>query len=207
MSDTFRITTMLHDDEYDGSRVDVSRVAGFRAEDLPAVQELLPEAVLSTESGEVGRGAAGPGATLVIEVIERIGSDGGWLLEWGKALLPVIRRLRKAHGRTVNLDDPATVAAVAAAQVPTFHDRLTGSSFISSARLGGGGSETGTDSRDVWISTFATDDGWWLMLFSSPTGLILGEVAVPAEWSGEDMRSPEQVRQLFVQANRRGTHA
>lgn len=40
------------------------------------------------------------------------------------------------------------------------------------------------------------------MLFSSPSGLVLGEVAVPAEWSGHHVRTPEQVRELFDQANR-----
>lgn len=162
--------------------------------------------MLSTEPGEVGRGAAGPGATLVIEVIERVVNDGGSLLAWGTDfLLPVIGWLRRRHGRTVNLDDPGTVAAVAAAQVPTLHDRLAGSRFISSTRLGGGDLGAGTDVRDVWVSTFATDDGWWLMLFSSPTGLVLGDVAVPGEWTGQDVRTPEQVRELFNQANRPGT--
>jgi hypothetical protein len=205
MSDTFRITVALHDDEYDGDRVDVSRVPGLREQDLPEVQKLLPGTQLSTEPGEVGRGAAGPGATLVIEVIERVVNDGGSLLAWGTAFLPVIRRLRGQHGRTVDLDDPGTVAAVTAAQVPTLHDRLAGSRFISSTRLGGGDPGAGTDVRDVWVSTFATDDGWWLMLFSSPTGLVLGDVAVPGEWSGHGVRTPEQVRELFNQANRPGT--
>jgi len=202
VGDKFRITVALHNDEYDGSRVDASQVPGLRKQDLPEVQELLPGTVLSTEPGEVGRGAAGPGATLVIEVIERTVNDTASLLAWGTALLAVIRRLRRRHARTVNLDDPGTVAAVAAAQVPTLHDRLRGSRFVSSTCLGGGDPRTGTDSRDVWVSTFATGDGWWLMLFSSPTGLVLGEVAVPAEWSGHHVRTPEQVRELFDQANR-----
>lgn len=59
----------------------------------------------------------------------------------------------------------------------------------------------GTDARDVWGSSFATNDGWVLVLFSSPTGLVLGHVAVPSEWSGADMRTPEQVRDLFSQTN------
>ena len=206
MSNRFRVTVALHDDEYDGGRVDVARVPGLREQDLPEVQELLPGTVLSTEPGEVGRGAAGPGATLVVEVIERVGNDGASLLALGTALLAVIHRLRSRHGRTVNLDDPETVAAIAAAQVPTLRDRLTGSRFISSTRLGGGDPGMGTDVRDVWVSTFTADDGWWLMLFSSPTGLVLGDVAVPAEWSGHDVRTPEQVRELFNQANRPGRH-
>jgi len=92
MSDTFRITVALHDDEYDGDRVDVSRVPGLREQDLPEVQKLLPGTQLSTEPGEVGRGAAGPGATLVIEVMERVVNDGGSLLAWGTALLASIFR-------------------------------------------------------------------------------------------------------------------
>ncbi len=202
MSGKFRITVALHDDEYDGNRVDISQVPGLREQDLHEVQELLPRTVLSTEPGEVGRGASGPGATLVIDVIERTVNDTASLLAWGAALLAVIRRLRRRHARTVNLDDPGTVAAVAAAQVLTLHDRLRGSRFISSTCLGGGDPRMGTDARDVWVSTFATDDGWWLMLFSSPTGLVLGEVAVPAEWSGHEVRTADQVRELFDQANR-----
>lgn len=199
---TFQITVGLRGGEYDGGAVDVSRVEGLREQDLPGLRELLPGARLSTRPGEVGKGTAGPGATLVIEVVERITNDGASLLNWGTALLGAIGWLRTRHRRQVNLDEPRTIAAVAAAQLPSLHERIAGSYFVTSVCLTGGGTSVGTDLRDVWASSYVTTDGWVLVIFSSPSGLVLGHAAVPSEWSGQEVRDPQQVRMLFDQARR-----
>lgn len=200
--DGFLITVAPRNEEYDGDLIDVSKVAGLSDQDLPELQRLLPGTRLSTRPGEIGKGASGPGITLVVEALERITNDGASLLAWGALLLQCIRRLRRDKPRTLNLDDPRTIAAVTAAQIPLLHDRLAGSLFIGSNCLTGGGAGLGSDLRDVWASSFMTNDGWVLMLFSSPSGLVLGHAAIPSEWSGEDVRSPEQVRELFEQARR-----
>lgn len=196
---SFRITVGLDEGEYDGQFIDITRVFGLRKDDLLELSRLLPGARLSAEPGEVGKGAAGPGATLVVEVLERV-VNGASFLAWGGALLAAIKWLRTRHNKRPNLDEPRTIAAVAAAQQPLLHDQLAGSWFAMSVCLTGGGAGIGTDARDVWASSFVTSDGRVLVLFSSPTGLVLGHAMVPSEWDGDSLRSPQDVVRQFEQA-------
>jgi hypothetical protein len=204
---TFRITVGLSHGECDGVLIDATRVPGLPDDDLFELARLLPGAQLSVEPAEVGKGAAGPGATLVVEVLERAMNDGASVLAWGGALLAAIRWLRVRHHKRVNLDEPRTIGAVAAAQHPVLRDQLLGSRFATSVCLTGGGPGIGTDARDVWASSFVTNDGWVLILFSSPTGLVLGHAVVPTEWSGTNFRSAADLANLFDQGRPQGNTA
>ena len=59
--------------------------------------------------------------------------------------------------------------------------RLTGAYMSRSICLTGGGEGMGTDIRDVWASSFVLGNGDVLVLFTSPSGLVLDEVTVPPE--------------------------
>lgn len=200
MGDVFTITVGLANEEYEDGLADPDRVVGLRPQDLPELEELWPAAKLSTRPGDIGKGASGPGATLVIETIERVVNDGGSLIGWGTLLWQTIKHLKRRRAdRSVNLDDPRTIAAVGAARAPGLHARLAEASFQDCFTVTGGGPQMGTDLRDVWQAVFLTDDGWVLIIFMSPSGLVLGEVAVPSEFNGDRLRRPEEVRRLFAQ--------
>jgi hypothetical protein len=200
--DVFTITVGLANDEYDGGLPDPDKVVGLRPEDLPELEELWPAAKLSTRVGEVGKGASGPGVTLVIEMVERVINDGGSFISWGTLLWHTIRYLkRRRPDRSINLDDPRTIAAVGAARALGLQARIAKAYFKDCLPLTGGGPQVGTDLRDVWQAVFVTDDGWVLAIFMSPSGLVLGQVTVPSEFNGKILRSPEEIRDLFAREN------
>lgn len=199
--DSLRVTVGLTDDEYDGDYLDVEHVEGLRREELDELLPLLPVgAVLSTSPGSVGKGAAGPGA--VLEIGHVVLSSGADFITWGLALLEVFRSLkRRKADRTLNLDDPKTIAAVAAAQAPELHDRLRGTHFIGTYCLTGCGPGIGVDLRDTWASSFGSGNGWLVVLYISPSGLFLGSTIVPGEWDPPQgrKRSQEEINRLFRQ--------
>lgn len=197
--DAFEITFGPAEEMYGpGDEVDVSRVPGVRDEDMVELTRMLPTARLSRRAGSIGKGASGPGASLVIEIAERILNDGASLLAYGAVLFEVIAWLKRRHGKSVNLNDPVTVAAVAAAQSSSLEHELVGSSYIGTVCITGGGPGLGVDARDVWASSFSLADGWALVIFSSPSALILGHVKIPSEYDGNGrVRAPEEIRELF----------
>ncbi len=202
--DELRLTVALTSDEYDGDVVDVvvERVAGLRADELGEVRALLPAHVsVRTEPGSIGKGYSGPGAVLAIA--GAVLNDGASFLAWGAALLQVAQHLRQKNAnRRLNIDDPRTIAAVAAARATPLADRLRGTHFLGGFCLTGGGPGMGVDARDTWVSAFGSQNGWVVAIYSSPSGLFLGSTIVSGEWdpSMGHRRDQAEVNRLFRRA-------
>lgn len=135
--------------------------------------------------GSVGKGAASVGVDLVLHIAEQVLNDGASVFAWGTVLWALNKKVQRHRGRTLAVQDPVTISALAAAACPQNELRLTGAYMSRSICLTGGGEGMGTDIRDVWASSFVLGNGDVLVLFNSPSGLVLGEVTVPPEWSNE----------------------
>ncbi len=183
-----RLTFGVANDEYDGAAVDVERIAGFTSADVDALQdELLRQGLggaVHIEPGSIGKGAAGPGVQLVVEIGERVLNDGASVLAWGGALWALVRKVGRSRKlRRLTVQQPEAIGALALAAAPRTPGGLQGSHIGHSVCLTGGGPAMGTDSRDLWATPVTLEFGDIWVLFSSPSGLVLGDVTVPLEWS------------------------
>ncbi len=159
---------------------------------------------LSTEPGSVGKGASGPGIDLVLHVTEQVLADGAAVFTWGGVLWTLIRRIRPQ--RRLEVQDPLTIAALAAAAQPENEPRLRGAHLTETVCLTAGGAGMGTDARDVWATSFVLANETVLVLFTSPSGLVLGEVTVVPEWTSSLGRlDSATVADAFARSNGRIT--
>ncbi len=159
-----------------------AEVEGLTRVDLAELSRGLDTAVrLSTEPGSMGKGASGPGIDPVLHLTEQVLTDGAAAFAWGSVLWTLIRRIRPQ--RRLGVQDPLTVGALAAAAQPMNESRLRGAHLTGTVCLTGGGVGMGTDARDVWATSFVLDNEMVLVLFTSPSGLVLGEVTVVPEWT------------------------
>lgn len=114
---------------------------------------------------------------------------GASLYVWGSVLRAIIKRVRKRGERALCVGEPRTISALAAGASEANRDRLNGALHLSTICATGGGAGVGTDIRDVWITTFLLPDENLWMLFMSPSGLVLGSVVVPPEWTSQRRNS------------------
>lgn len=159
-----------------------AEVEGLTRADLAGLSRGLDAAVrLSTERGSVGKGASGPGIDLVLHLTEQVLTDGAAVFAWGSVLRTIVRRIRPQ--RRLAVQDPPTIGALAAASQPENEPRLDGAHLTGTVCLTAGGAGMGTDARDVWATSFVLANEAVLVLFTSPSGLVLGEVTVVPEWT------------------------
>lgn len=178
--------------------LDISRVPGATDEDLDELRAMLPGVRVARRPGSIGKGASGPGATLIFEFGERILNDGASMLAYGAALMSVVTWLKSHRQKHVNVDDPAAAGVLAAAQSRA-SEELVGAYHTGTVCISGGGPGLGVDVRDIWVTTFALPDQWYLVIFTSPSALVLGEVKVPSEVDGKGKRrTGGEVRDLFL---------
>ncbi len=180
-----------------------AEVEGLTRADLTELSSGIDAAVrLSTEPGSVGKGASGPGIDLVLHLTEQVLTDGAALFTWGTVLWTLVRRIRPQ--RRLAVQDPLTIGALAAAAQPMNESRLRGAHLTGTVCLTGGGVGMGTDARDVWATSFVLDNEMVLVLFTSPSGLVLGEVTVVPEWTSRlGQLDSATVADAFASSNER----
>jgi len=154
-----RITFGVHRDEQTSSIANHAAVEGLRPEDLAGLDDVLAATglvgSLRVEDGEVGKGASGPGIELVVSLVERGLTDTASILGVGTALWALIAKVQSRRKRRVEVQQP------------------------------GGGPGSGTDSRDVWATPVSLSSGDVRVIFSAPSGLVLGDVVVAPAWTAE----------------------
>lgn len=166
----FRLTFSVLADEYDGNTCAVRPKSGLTPEELPVLAEGLIDLPLVVRPGEVGKGAAGPGIDLFVQVAERAMNDGASLAAYGTLLWQLVKRVKARQDHTLAVQDPATIGALAVGSDPSNVDRLAGASVMPTVCLTGGGPGMGTDSRDVWVTPVVLQDERVWAIFSSPSG-------------------------------------
>ncbi len=176
--------------------VRVNQAVGFDAEEL----ESVPGAKVQVAQGSFGKGAAGTGVALVLELSEHVLNDTASLIAVGTALRVLIARISQRRGRNPASGSPHTFAALAAAGTPAIADGPASCSYVRTVPLTTSGS-AGTDMRDVWASTFENPtQGLLQVVFSSGTTRYLGTVAIGTEWysdvSGGHFRSDAALAEI-----------
>jgi hypothetical protein len=186
--------------ELDGDIVHVDRAIGLDRDVLSDVN--APEGtVLTVGDAAYGKGAAGTGVALILEVAEHAVNDVASLIGIGYALRALITTVSKRRERPPVGASAETLAAIAAAKASDvvaspgdwYHARTTPLTTDGSA---------GTDIRDVWVSAFANEaQGRVYAVFSSSTTRYLGSAVVPTEWwfDGADgvVRTDDQLADAF----------
>jgi hypothetical protein len=173
-----------------GDVVALSRAAGLTAEDL----EALKDERFTAEAASIGKGAAGTGVGLVLEMAEHVINDAASLAALGALLRAAIKRVSARRKRGPAVVSPDALSALAADHAG---DSLpTEARYVKTVLLNGD-EGMGTDERDVWAVCFAEDFQLTHVIFMSPTGLALGYVRVPTEWyvEGDELgtRSEEDI--------------
>lgn len=140
---------------------------------------------LRVEDGEVGKGASGPGIELVVSLVERGLTDTASMLGVGTALWALIAKVQSRRKRRVEVQQPEAIGALAVAAAISPAGGLTGSWIGQSVCLTGDGPGSGTDSRDVWATPVSLSSGDVRVIFSAPSGLVLGDVVVAPAWTAE----------------------
>ncbi len=183
-----RITFAVHRDEQTGG-VANHAAEGLRPEDLAGLNEVLAATglvgSLRVEDGEVGKGASGPGIELVVSLVERGLTDTASILGVGTVLWALIVKVQSRRERRVEVQQPEAIGALAVAAAISPAGGLTGSRVGQSVCLTGGGPGGGTDSRDVWATPVSLSSGDVRIIFSAPSGLVLGDVVVAPAWTAE----------------------
>jgi hypothetical protein len=177
------LTFGLFADERIGAGTDIRELPGMTAVDLQQLADEAAGAELSVRPGVVGKGGAAYGVELVLRIGEQAINDGASLFAWGSVLWAIVKRVQSHRERKLEVQDPIAISALATAANPANARRLMGAHLLKTVCLTGGGEGMGTDIRDVWATVFVVAGDDVLIVFSSPSGLILGEVTVPPEWT------------------------
>ncbi len=158
-----RITFGVHRDEQTSGIANHAAVEGLRPEDLAGLDDVLAATglvgSLRVEDGEVGKGASGPGIELVVSLVERGLTDTASMLGVGTALWALIAKVQSRRKRRVEVQQSEVIGALAVAAA------------ISPA--GGLATPVSLSSGDVRV------------IFSAPSGLVLGDVVVAPAWTAE----------------------
>jgi hypothetical protein len=179
----FRLTFGVRGNEYDGDDYSLDPESGLTPETVPSLAEGLTADLLSVGPGSVGKGASGPGIELVLTVAERAMNDGASVAAYGAILWQLVKRVRARQERELAVQDPATIGALALGINERSQEQLRGAHVMPSVCFTGGGPGMGTDIRDVWATPVVLPDEQVLVIFSSPSGMILGETTVRPEWT------------------------
>lgn len=173
---------MSHDDMVDDV-VHPETMPGFDRDDLVALEAELPGGQLSAAPGFVGKGGAGPGVELVWHLTEEVLTDGASLLAVGSALWRLVHRVQQRRQRPLQVQDPMTIAARAAASAQHgTRELLREARWLQTVCLTGGGPGMGTDDRDIWATSSQLPDANVLVLLSAPSGLLLQELILTPAW-------------------------
>jgi hypothetical protein len=181
-----RATWGAFESELENEVVALSHARGFDKASLAQARREL-KADVSLEPGSVGKGAAGYGISLVVQVAEHVLTDMAALLALGAALRNVIRRVSATRDRAPAVLDEIALAAVAADEIA---DRLAEARWVGTvpitARPG-----VGTDDRDVWAVCFSDASGLAIVVFVSPSGAVLSvqDVRPLMWWDGTQWRT------------------
>lgn len=199
----YRLTFGLVAGEYGGGAVELEKIDGIDGDSLGHIALLVPGAEVSVEPSSVGKGAAGPGFDLVIKTVEEALWDGAALITVGAALRSIVRAVRRNRAeRRLVVKDRFTAGSIAA---DSYDNKvaLAGSRYVATVMLTRGSLGIGIDERDIWASTFEMLDRCILVIFSSPSGLTLGSVRIPAAYDelSSTFKSPEEIALAFKDLN------
>lgn len=203
-----RITFSVGVEEYNGDLLDVEQLDGLTTDDLAELTETLRssgvDGAVRVEAGSVGKGASGPGVQLIVTVVEHVLTDAASTLAIGSGLWALIRKVWARRERAVAVQQPEAIQALAVAAASDRPATFAGGHVGPAVCLTGGGPGIGTDSRDVWATPTVLSGGDVWIVFTSPTGLVLGQVTVPAEWTPQrgDLLE-EDVARVFADLNPR----
>lgn len=168
--------------ETDHDQIFLDRVRGFD-EPLAKLRQAVPDANTGIAGGERGKGASAVAVATWLEISERVLNDVASLIEVGLALKLFIEAVSPSRGRPVLIDSRG-LAALAAARAA---DELAKGAYYSRTVPLTTSGEAGTDERDVWAVCFDQPDlGRAYVVFMSPSGLVLGALAVPVEMVYDD---------------------
>jgi hypothetical protein len=178
------LTWVARDEEVErgGAVVVVERAVGLSGEDLAEMQALAPEGVsLETEQGVVGKGAAGPGVSLVV-VLEHILNDTASMIALAMFVKMLIGRVSRRRSSPPSISEPSALAVAALAAAPDeILGRARAGRFVHTVPVNTGGL-SGTDARDIWAACWSLDtECSALLIFVSPAGMYLGSSIVPAQ--------------------------
>lgn len=189
------ITWGVSEEEYESDTP-----TGLSPLDLQDLHSLAPEGTrLGVQPGSVGKGAAGYGTTLLIDLA--IGVTGGLIVEAGKVAWKMIKEISSRRGgESPEISDPFSLGVVAAGAVsPAIQETLVGCRYRATVGITGSVG-AGTDARDIWAACF-DGDGYAVVIFVSPSGLCLGTVKVPAEFALVDdewkQRTPDDIAEWW----------
>jgi hypothetical protein len=166
----------------DRDRLIPEQALGLGPADVQEMESLVPQAQLSVGSGVVGKGAAGPGVALYLQVAEHLLQDTAALIALAAGVRSVIARVSARRGDLPTIGDPSGLAVAAVASVTDqFRERLLETRYVGTFPITASAA-VGTDRRDIWAVCFsAGEEGYGLVIFVSPAGTCLGAVSVPAE--------------------------
>lgn len=159
-----------------------------------------------SESG-IGMGASGPAFEVAVELVRTFTDDAGRLVALGGWILWLADRVKAKRGGGPMMEDGPTLGAVAANRVHGATN-LDGYQLLECRPLQGDAG-CGTDDRVIWLAIFDhATRGDVLVVFMSPTGILLGQVVVPYETysDGTDYkwRTPEEIAKVFRDRNHLG---
>ncbi len=102
-----------------GARVVPERAVALAGDDLTELQALAPDGVtLTTGSGTVGKGAAGPGVALYLDVAEHVLNEGVSLIALAAAVKAIVGRVNTRRNSVPTISDPTSLAVAAVAAAP-----------------------------------------------------------------------------------------
>lgn len=83
----------------DADMVVIPRAVGLQADDIAELQREVPQGSISVESGSFGKGAAGSGVALVLEIAEDVLNDAGSAIAVGEVVRRVMKRVSARRNR------------------------------------------------------------------------------------------------------------
>ncbi|WP_412515628.1 hypothetical protein K8Z49_27710 [Actinomadura madurae] len=212
MTTTLQVTFGIPEPSDSEAHRELADQIGLGPKDLADLEAAI-DAEATLAEGSFGIGASGFGVSVLLALSDNAVSTVAGLLVIGGALRGFIRKVTGRPQVTMpSITESYTQAAIAAAGVPKLRHELIEMTFVEAKPLDDrregrhlpGTAWGGTDPRDVWCVVFYhSRRGYSLMIFVSPTGVILGYVRVPHEmfFDGDDWihRSEEEVRNFQVE--------
>src|SRR6201999_259869 len=132
--------------EMDYDMVVIERAIGFQASDLVDLQRDAPRSRVSVPTGSIGKGAAGSGVALVLEIAEHVLTDAASAIAVGEVLRRVVKRVSARRNSGPSVVSPDGLAALAADHAR--NSLPTDARYVKTVLLNGDVG-MGTDERDV----------------------------------------------------------
>jgi hypothetical protein len=203
MSDRFEVLWSVEASEL-GPEENVlwERLSGF--DDAAVASEPCDGVRVGVVEGYHGKGAAGTGVGLALEVAEHVVNDLAGLIALGVAARGLIVKVSARRGRSPQVANHLMLQALAAASTNVLNEAPDDWVAVRTVPLTTDGL-SGTDLTDVWVSVFEQPaESRLCLVFMTPTTRYLGTVLVGKAWhfdgeNGHD-RTDEQLARLLSHA-------